>query len=69
MQTNSIIVDSMIIEKSKTNNLAATEDFHFIKFLNTRKPKVVAFLRGCEKFKSLTLTLDASGRHPDMNQT
>ena len=53
LQSNSIIVDSIIVENSKiVDDLAATEDFYLIKIHNSRNSKIVElfFWRGCEKF-------------------
>ena len=40
IQSNSIIVDSIIVENSKiVDDLAATKDFYLIKIHNSRTPK------------------------------
>ena len=51
IQSNSIIVDSIIVENSKiVDDLAATKDFYLIKIHNSRNSKIVVFWRGCEKY-------------------
>ena len=57
IQSNSIIVDSIIVENSKiVDDLAATKDFYLIKIHNSRNSKIVElFWRGCEKFSLLPI--------------
>ena len=44
LQSNSIIVDSIIVENSKiVDNLPATKDFYSIKIHNSRNSKIVEF--------------------------
>ena len=46
-QSNSIIVDSIIVENSKiVDDLAATKDFYLIKIHNSRNSKIVELFFG-----------------------
>ena len=47
IQSNSIIVDSIIVENSKiVDDLAATKDFYLIKIHNSRNSKIVELFFG-----------------------
>ena len=47
IQSNSIIVDSIIVENSKiVDDLAATKDFYLIKIRNSRNSKIVELFFG-----------------------
>jgi len=47
VQSNSIIVDSIIVENSKiVDDLAATKDFYLIKIHNSRNSKIVELFFG-----------------------
>ena len=47
IQSNSIIVDSIIVENSKiVDDLAGTKDFYSIKIHNSRNSKIVELLFG-----------------------